>query len=402
MGILNVTPDSFAEDTPLVIDTEVDIDAALRRGHDLVDAGADIIDVGGESTRPGALRVSEAEELARVIPVVRQLVSDDVVVSVDTMRASVAQASLEVGATFINDVSGGTADPEMLGVLANTGARCILMHRRGASADMYAQARYDNPTTEVIQELAQRVDAALAAGVAASAIVLDPGLGFAKRAEHNWNLLRNLPMFMSLGFPVLIGASRKRFLGELLADADGMVRGVQDRDIATAAVSALCAQAGVWAVRVHDVLASRDAIAVANAMKGTNSSPAGLGQFDSLGDSAGPVIRITGVEAFGRHGVFAFEREQGQVFKVDAQLRLLSSPMSDDLMETIDYSKVANDIVLNVGAQPCDLIETLAERIAEELLRTYPCRAVSVTVHKPHAPLDMPFTDVAVTVERQQ
>jgi len=399
MGILNITPDSFAESAPLVNDAAVDIDAALRRAHDLVDAGADIVDVGGESTRPGARRTSEAEELARVLPVVRQLVSDGLVVSVDTMRASVAQASLRAGATFINDVSGATADPEMLSVLADTGARCILMHRRGASEDMYAEAHYSNPTTEVIAELARRVDAALAAGVSASAIVLDPGLGFAKRAEHNWHLLKDLATFMSLGFPLLIGASRKRFLGELLASTDGAVRDVQDRDVATAVVSALCAQAGVWAVRVHDAGASRDAIAVAEAMKTSSRSHTTPTQSGSIADIAGPIISIMGIQAFGRHGVFAFEREQGQMFSVDAQLQLISGPTSDDLSETIDYSRVAQDIARNVGAQPCDLIETLAERIAQELLHTYPCRAVVVTVHKPQAPLAIPFADVAVTVE---
>ncbi|WP_199431642.1 dihydropteroate synthase [Qaidamihabitans albus] len=262
MGVLNVTPDSFSDGGRYL-----SRDDALAHAHAMWRRGADIIDVGGESTRPGAARVDADTESARVLPVIRELASDGLALSVDTTRAAVAAAALDAGARVVNDVSGGLADPDMGRVVADSGAPWVLMHWRGHSKDMNALATYDDVVTEVRDELAARVDAALAAGVPAGAIVLDPGLGFAKHAEHDWALLHGLDSLLSLGFPVLVGASRKRFLGRLLADPDGTPRPPAGREVATATVSALAAFAGAWGVRVHEVGASLDAVHVAAAWK---------------------------------------------------------------------------------------------------------------------------------------
>ncbi|MEH6820232.1 MAG: dihydropteroate synthase [Dietzia psychralcaliphila] len=264
MGIVNVTEDSFSDGG-----RHLAPEAALAHARLLVSQGADLLDVGGESTRPGAIRVDSTDEAARVIPLVRALVEDGVTVSVDTMRASVAAEALESGAGIINDVSGGLADPGMLQVVADHGCPVILMH--WVSPDQYragAGGRADfagDVVTSVRDHLARRAEAAVAAGVDADSIVLDPGLGFAKDAADNWALLHGLDALTDLGFPVLVAASRKRFLGSLLADTGGVPRAVSDRDPATAAITALAAAAGAWAVRVHDVPPSADAVRVAGA-----------------------------------------------------------------------------------------------------------------------------------------
>ncbi|MFN2496267.1 MAG: dihydropteroate synthase [Pseudonocardiaceae bacterium] len=260
MGILNVTPDSFSDGGWFL-----DRDDAVAHGLTLHAQGADLVDVGGESTRPGAQRVDAATEIARVVPVVRALAAHGVACSVDTTRAAVAEAALEAGAIVVNDVSGGLADPAMAPTMARCRAPWVLMHWRGHSERMDELAHYRDVVAEVRAELVARVDAAVLAGVDPVALVLDPGLGFAKTAAHNWALLRHLDALTALGFPVLIGASRKRFLGALLADAEGTPRRPAGRETATAAVSALAATAGAWGVRVHDVVGSRDAIAVASA-----------------------------------------------------------------------------------------------------------------------------------------
>jgi len=258
MGVLNVTPDSFSDGGRYL-----HLDDALAHGVEMWSEGADLVDVGGESTRPGAGRVDPEIEIARILPVVRGLSAAGVAVSVDTTRARVAEAALSEGAVVVNDVSGGLADPDMARVVAAAGVPWILMHWRGYSKDMDSLATYDDVVADVRTELSQRVDAAVAAGVSPDALVLDPGLGFAKRAEHNWALLRHLDALRDLGFPVLVGASRKRFLGTLLADKDGVPRSPDGREEATAAVSALVASAGAWGVRVHDVRRSLDAVRVA-------------------------------------------------------------------------------------------------------------------------------------------
>ena len=260
VGILNVTPDSFSDGGRYL-----DRDAAVTHGIALRAQGADLVDVGGESTRPGAQRVDAPTELARVVPVLRELAAHGVPCSVDTTRAAVAEAALEAGAIMVNDVSGGLADPAMAPTMARCRAPWILMHWRGHSARMDQLASYQDVVADVRAELVARVDAAVLAGVDPAALVLDPGLGFAKTAAHNWALLGTLDVLADLGFPVLVGASRKRFLGALLAGADGTPRPCDGRDTATAVVSALAAAAGVWGVRVHDPAASRDAIAVAAA-----------------------------------------------------------------------------------------------------------------------------------------
>ncbi|MFD8600274.1 dihydropteroate synthase [Kitasatospora sp. NPDC059646] len=258
MGVVNVTPDSFS-DGGMWLDPA----KAVAHGLDLVARGADLVDVGGESTRPGAVRVTEDEELRRVVPVVTELARAGAVVSVDTMRARVARAAVQAGAKIVNDVSGGLADPEMAAVVAETGAPFVVMHWRGQSADMYAQAVYRDVVADVVRELTDRVEDLLAAGVKEDQLILDPGLGFAKTSAHNWALLGRLDALTALGRPVLVAASRKRFLGTLLANPEtGELRPARQRDDATAAVSVLSAKAGAWAVRVHDVSGTADAVRV--------------------------------------------------------------------------------------------------------------------------------------------
>ncbi|WP_436838705.1 dihydropteroate synthase [Nonomuraea cavernae] len=262
MGVVNVTPDSFSDGGEWFDET-----VAIQHGLDLVAEGADIVDVGGESTRPGAARVPLDEELARVVPVIRALSAEGVAVSVDTMRAEVARAAVAVGAKLVNDVSGGLADPAMPRVVAATGVPYVVMHWRGHSHDMDNRAVYTDVVTEVREELTKRVDLVLAEGVSEDQIVIDPGLGFAKNAAHNWALLAGASQLAELGYPLLIGASRKRFLGRLLADADGSPRPFGRSDDATVAVTALAAHAGAWCVRVHQVGPNADAVRVAAAWK---------------------------------------------------------------------------------------------------------------------------------------
>jgi dihydropteroate synthase len=267
MGVVNVTPDSFS-DGGAWYGTE----PAVRHGLDLAARGADLVDVGGESTRPGAQRVSEAEELRRVVPVITALAAAGVRVSVDTMRARVAEAALEAGACLVNDVSGGLADPQMPRIVAKADAAYVVMHWRGHSHDMMRRAVYTDVVAEVAAELRRRVDTVVGEGVDPGRVVLDPGLGFAKRPAHNWELLSHLPEISALGgggprFPVLIGASRKTFLGRLLAGPDGTPRPFAGCDAATVGVTALAAAAGAWAVRVHEVPPNVDAVRVARAWR---------------------------------------------------------------------------------------------------------------------------------------
>ena len=284
MGVVNVTADSFSDGGRYL-----DADAAIAHGLELIEQGADLIDVGGESTRPGAVRVDPGLEAERVVPVIGELAARGVTVSVDTMRAPVAAAAIRAGAAIVNDVSGGRADADMARVVADAGLPWILMHWRpaGDSTDRRFTHRsgdvdgYRDVVAEVSGELLAQVDAAVSAGVDADRLILDPGLGFAKTAEHNWALLNALPTITGLGFPVLVGASRKRFLGALLR-RDGADRPPAGRDVATASVSALSAAAGAWGVRVHDVASSRDAVAVAAAWRTGGSRTS-----SSVGDTNG-------------------------------------------------------------------------------------------------------------------
>lgn len=261
MGVVNVTDDSFSDGGRYL-----DPSAAVAHARALIADGADIIDVGGESTRPGAVRIDADVETARVLPVVKELAAQGITVSIDTMHAAVAKAALESGAAIVNDVSGGRADPAMAPLMAEAGVPWILMHWRSVAQPRPHDApAYRDVVGEVRAELLAAVDDALAVGVDEKNIVVDPGLGFAKTADDNWALLRALPALVETGIPVLVGASRKRFLGALLAGPDGTPRPPDGREVATAVISALAAQAGVWGVRVHDVRASVDAIKVVGA-----------------------------------------------------------------------------------------------------------------------------------------
>ncbi|QEN17426.1 dihydropteroate synthase [Mycobacterium sp. ELW1] len=264
MGVVNVTDDSFSDGGRYL-----DPARAVEQGLALAAQGASIIDVGGESTRPGAVRVDAAVESARVIPVIKELAAQGITVSIDTMHAAVAAAALDNGASIVNDVSGGKADPVMAPLVAEAKVPWVLMHWRSVRAEHpHDVPDYGDVVAEVRDDLLAGVDAAVAAGVDQANLIIDPGLGFAKTAQHNWALLHALPEFVATGIPVLVGASRKRFLGALLADADGTVRPPDGRETATAVISALAAVHGAWGVRVHDVRASVDALKVVGAWAG--------------------------------------------------------------------------------------------------------------------------------------
>lgn len=263
MGVINVTPDSFSDGGRWFCAED-----AIAHGIEMARDGADIIDVGGESTRPGAVRISQAEELRRVLPVVTALAQAGLVVSIDTMRAPVADAAIGVGATLVNDVSGGLADEGMAPLIASAKVPYVVMHWRGHSADMQSRAVYADVVGEVVAELAQRVRALTAAGVDPELLVIDPGLGFAKLPAHSWTLLSRLPEISCLPcpgapFPLLVGASRKGFISRLLATSAEEPRPFDQCDDATVALTALAAVTGAWCVRVHAVPGNADAVRVA-------------------------------------------------------------------------------------------------------------------------------------------
>jgi dihydropteroate synthase len=252
MGILNVTPDSFADGG-----RHFTIEDALKRAEVMIAEGVDIIDVGGESTKPGADRVTEEEETSRVIPVITELAKKDVPLSIDTTRAAVAEKAIRAGATYVNDVSGGLADPAMYALIAKSPkVQYIIMHWRTHSKNMQELATYKDVVKEVKEELEERINSAIEAGVDPEQIIIDPGIGFSKLSEHNWELLRNIDRLALLGYPILIGASRKRFLGELTGATNP-----DDREAASISITAMVAKQNVWGVRTHSVKPHRDAIA---------------------------------------------------------------------------------------------------------------------------------------------
>ncbi|MGO0603260.1 MAG: dihydropteroate synthase [Brevibacterium sp.] len=279
MGVLNVTPDSFSDGG-----LWFDHDRAVAHGLELMAAGADIIDVGGESTRPGSARVDESEELRRVVPVVRELAAAGAVISVDTMRARVAADSLAAGAHIINDVSAGQSDPTMLSVAAESGAPIVLMHWRGYLDQASATFHYDDVVAEVIAELRTRIDEAIAVGVKPANIIVDPGLGFSKNAEHNWQLLAALDEFAVLDHRLLVAASRKRFIASLLSPDDPKQAEQAAKDQATATISAISAQAGAWAVRVHDPATSAVACKVIAAVREHSAAANPAANLDTEGN----------------------------------------------------------------------------------------------------------------------
>jgi dihydropteroate synthase len=415
MGVVNVTPDSFSDGGRWL-----DTDAAIAHGRQLAADGAAIVDVGGESTRPGAHRVDAATERDRVIPVISALAADGIVCSVDTSRATVAAAAIDAGVGIVNDVSGGMADPDMVRIVADAGVPWIVMHWRGPSDVMNSLAHYGDVAIDVRDELLARVDVALAAGIDARSLILDPGLGFAKDAAHNWQVLRRLDVLVDLGLPVLIGASRKRFLGELLAAPDGTPRPAHGRETATAAVSLLAAQAGVWGVRVHDVTPTLDVLRALD-------SGSRVDRINSVRQATGPLldptvgdgrfaelrrphrisndddrIVLTGLTVRGHHGVFDYEKRDGQDFVVDVAVWRDHAPAArdDDLGQTLNYAELAELARSIVAGPPRDLIETVAVEIADTAIARWPMRRVEVTVHKPHAPIPLDFADVAVTAVR--
>ena len=264
MGVVNVTDDSFSDGGRYLDSTR-----AIEHAFALAADGADIIDIGGESTRPGAVRIDVAVEIARILPVVKEVAAQGITVSIDTMHAAVARAALENGASIVNDVSGGRADPEMANLIAGAAVPWVLMHWCSVQQNHpHEVPHYRDVVTEVRDELLAGVEAAVAAGVDRGQLIIDPGLGFAKTAQHNWALLRALPELVAIGIPVLVGASRKRFIGSLLAADDGTPRPSDGRETATAVISALAGLHGAWGVRVHDVRASVDALKVVGAWQG--------------------------------------------------------------------------------------------------------------------------------------
>ncbi|TDP94359.1 dihydropteroate synthase [Leucobacter luti] len=409
LGVLNVTPDSFS-DGGVYHATE----RAIARGHELVAQGADIVDIGGESTRPGATPVSPAEEQARVLPVITALTAAGIAVSIDTIHATTAAAAVAAGARYINDVSGGLHDPAMMGVAAEAsrdhGVTFIVGHWRGIPDRAHQRSDYADVVAEVRDALAQLAAAARAAGVAAEHLVLDPGLGFDKTGTDGWRLLAQLDQLTSLGYPVLVGASRKRMLAEVLAElapqaGAGSHTGAAPRDLATAVVSALAAGAGAWGVRVHDVSGSAQALAVAGAWA-AGAAPA-VAAGPAVDHAPAPHnadrITLTGLEVFAHHGVFDFERERGQRFVIDAEVSvdLSSAAAGDALAQTVHYGELASAIVAAVERDPVDLIETVAERIAGVALRFPGVREARITVHKPDAPIEATFADVSVSIVRR-
>ena len=395
MGVLNVTPDSFSDGGRYN-----SLDAAVAHGVAMRADGADLVDVGGESTRPGAERVEAAKRSAGSSRSSPNSTAAGVPVSVDTTRAEVAAAALEAGALVVNDVSGGLADPRMASVVAAAGCPWILMHWRGPRRVMGELARYDDIVADVKRELTQRVDAALAAGVAADSIVLDPGLGFAKRPEHDWPLLAAIPELAGLGLPGPRGASRKSFLGRLLADPDGTPRPVDGREAPTTAITALAA--AQW--RLGGAGARRPVVGRCGPGRGRRARRGGARRHGERRVPLMDRIELRGLRVRGNHGVFDFERREGQEFVIDVTLEVDLAPAaaSDDVADTVHYGELAEHLAAIVGGEPVNLIETLAQRLADSCLLDRRVASAAVTVHKPQAPISIPFTDVAVTIRRSR
>ncbi|WP_405218476.1 dihydropteroate synthase [Agrococcus sp. Ld7] len=385
-GILNVTPDSFSDGGRFV-----DPGAAIAHARRLLAQGADVIDIGGESTRPGADPIDPSEERARILPVVEALVREGVRVSVDTIHASTARAVMDAGAEIVNDVTAGLHDEDMLRAVAAGRARIVLMHSRGI--DVTRDTEYDDVVQEVAQHLVDRVAAAEAAGIDRDRILIDPGFGFSKAADDNWRLLAQLRALTGMFLPMLVGTSRKRFLGALLPDGAA----ADERDGLTAITSVLAAQAGASAVRVHDVAST---VAALRALEAVQAAAEATADHDADSGS----IRLEGIRAFGHHGVLPEERRDGQEFVVDVDLSVQvgAAARTDRVTDTVHYGELAERIVAAVERDPVDLIETLAARLVELCMEHPLVEAAHVTVHKPSAPVGVPFGDVSVTLGRSR
>lgn len=397
MGILNVTPDSFSDGGRFL-----DQDLALARGREMATEGADIIDVGGESTRPGADPVSAAEELARVVPVIRALAAEvEVPISVDTTKAAVAKAALEAGAAIVNDVSALRADAGMASVVADSGAGVVLMHMLGEPRTMQADPRYADVVGEVAEALARWAAGAEAAGIGHQQIVIDPGIGFGKTPQHNLALLADLRRLGAgrarapagsapRAYPVLVGPSRKSFIGATLG------LGVGERRGATAAAVAWSVAQGAAAVRVHDVAEMVRVVRMTEAIR-----QAACPERSSAG---GDKVVIEGLRVFGHHGVKPAEQQEGQEFVIDleAYLDLRPAGLGDELALTLDYSALARRAAGIVAGERYDLIEALAERLAAAMLEDARVRRAVVRVGKPEAAARHGAASFAVEIERER
>ncbi|MEW6048053.1 MAG: dihydropteroate synthase [Bacillota bacterium] len=392
MGVLNVTPDSFSDG-----DAYPDAAAAVSRALEMVGEGADLIDVGGESTRPGAADVPEDEELRRVVPVIRALASQtDVPISVDTRKARVAQAAVEAGAQLVNDVSGLAHDPEMARTVARLGVPVVVMHMRGTPATMQNLTAYEDVVADSARELRARVRLALDTGISPDRIVVDPGFGFAKTAEQNFELLARLPEWAQQArlpgfepFALLVGTSRKSFIGKVLGGLPPL-----ERVEGTAATVALAIAGGADIVRVHDVKVMRRVAAVADAVVRRRQRPA------SATDEV--TVEVGGMTFSACHGVHDKEKVNRQPFEVDVKLWLRSVPSGDRLEATVDYGEVYRVVQGILEGPSVSLIETLAGAVADAIEARYTgrLRRLQVRVRKPDAPLPGPTRDVAATVDR--
>ena len=382
MGVVNVTPDSFSDGGQWY-----GADAAIAHGLELVAQGADIVDVGGESTRPGAQRIPVEEELRRVGPVVTELVRAGVPTSIDTMRAQVAEFAVSQGVQLVNDVSGGLADPDMARLVAAAGVAYVVMHWRGHSRDMYARAVYHDVVAEVRDELARRVDEVTKAGVSPDHMVIDPGLGFGKRGEHNWPLLASLAELSVLGgrrFPVLVAASRKRFIGRLLAGPDGEPRPFSGSDDATMALTALAAAQGAWCVRVHRVTGNADAVRVAAAWRDARRNDAVLAIGSNLGDRLGilraavtEIANLPGTELLAVSPVYETDPVGGpaQPEYLNAVLTVRTGLAARELLGQLNRIEAAHDRVREVrfGPRTLDIdIISYSDQTSDDPVLTLP------------------------------
>jgi dihydropteroate synthase len=390
VGILNVTPDSFSDGGRYT-----DLDAAVSRGAEMAAGGADVIDVGGESTRPGAEPVAEAEELRRVIPVIEALVREvPVPISIDTAKAGVAQAALDAGAVIVNDVTALRGDRRMAEVVATSKAGVVLMHMLGDPRTMQKDPRYGDVVADVGASLLAWAKGAEASGVEWERIVIDPGIGFGKNLEHNLLLLRNLGSLTVLGYPVLVGPSRKSFIHAAL----GLPHG--ERLEATAGAVAWAVAQGAQLVRVHDVTEMVRVVRMTEAIR-----DAGASFEDEFEPPPGrDKVIVRGLRVFGYHGVHAHEQERGQDFVIDleAHLDLRPAGRGDDLDETLDYSDLARRASAIVSSERFNLIEALAERLAAEVLEDPRVARTVIRVAKPAALAARNVETVLVEIERER
>ncbi len=393
MGILNVTPDSFSDGGRYA-----GVDAAVARGVDMAAGGADVIDVGGESTRPGAEPVAAAEELHRVIPVIEALAREvQVPISIDTAKAAVAVAAIQAGAVIVNDVTALRGDPRMAATVAGSGAGLVLMHMLGEPRTMQKNPRYGDVVAEVGAALAAWAKGAEVAGVERDHIVIDPGIGFGKTLEHNLLLMKHLPALAALGYPVLVGPSRKSFIHAAL----GLP--MSERLEATAAAVAWSVAQGANLVRVHDVT---EMVRVVRMTEAIRDAGAGFGEEE---EEPGPPpvsdkVIIRGLTVFGYHGIHPHEQAQGQDFVVDieAYLNLRPAGRSDDLDETVDYSDLSRRAAAIVASERFNLIEALAERLAAEVLEDPLVGRTVIRVSKPGALPGRNVETVLVEIERHR